>query len=507
MEIWRLQSELALSPIFLRARVVAFWNVVMELLRSEHHVVVIGSPGVGKTSTHPYLLRLLLETRCPVVFLVRGKDLGGMYYEFRPKDGGGYEAFEYDEAVVKMQTIPALTDPKAFFIIEPAGQRSPPHYWVKARIALVCSPNRKHFKGMEKTGTFEFGAVTRYFPLWSLDEILEARPYMLDAKKAPIVRNDTILKKLHFLYGPIVRILFSLNISEFEALQALAISKLSEDQVKLIVEALDSNTAIEIDASNDGAPSSLIVAYASEYPFDSVRIVIVSDFVKSEIWRRYSTLLRRRVKFGESRGAWPFFEAHCRFLIAHEADAAFEIRDCVGKREQATRNEQQNQATQNKQQSAYYIPRSRDVKWTIEKVDATLKLQNVDLQPGTLYHSSSETQELVDAIVMREDGGVDGFQFTLAMKHDCISDSLSAFASKFGKPGLPFRLYYAVPCENFKKFITNPVKPLAADAEVYHLSVPVISASRTAAGSSSSSSSSGVASASATARSDRSAKK
>ena len=498
MEIWSLQSELALSPIFLRARVVAFWNVVMELLRSEHHVVVIGSPGVGKTSTHPYLLRLLLQTRRPVVFLVRGKDLGGTYYEFRPKDGGGYEAFEYDEADVKMQTIPALTDSNAFFIIEPAGQRSPPHYWVKARIALVCSPNRKHFKGMEKTGTFEFGAVTRYFPLWSLDEVLEARPYMLDAKKAPIVRNDTNLKELVFHYGPIVRILFSLTISEFEASQARAISKLSEDQVKLIVEALDSNTAIEIDASNDGAPSSLIVAYESEYPFDSVRIVIVSDFVKSEIWRRYSTLLRRRVKFGESRGAWQFFEAHCRFLIAHEADAAFEIRDCVGKREQAT---------QKKQQNTYYIPRSRDVKWTIEKVDATLKLQNVDLQPGTLYHSSSETQELVDAIVMREDGGVDGFQFTLAMTHDCISDSLSAFASKFGKPGLPFRLYYAVPCENFKKFITNPVKPLAADAEVYHLSVPVISASRTASGSSSSSSSSGVASASATAGSDRSAKK
>ena len=180
---WRVNRSCCVNPVR------SFWEETAAKLLDGRHVVVVGSPGVGKSSTHPYLLKLLLQTGRPVVFLKRGKDRGGKYYEFRPKEGGGYDALEHDEDDVRRETIPALTNPNAFLLVEPMGQRSPPHFWIKARIALVCSPNREHYRGMEKTGPDEFGATTRYFPHWTLDELYAARPFMCDDHGKPILAN------------------------------------------------------------------------------------------------------------------------------------------------------------------------------------------------------------------------------------------------------------------------------------------------------------------------------
>jgi hypothetical protein len=108
-----------------------------------------------------------------------------MYYEFRPKGDGSYEALEYREMDVDDKTIPALTDPRAYLLIEPLGNRFPPNEWIKAIIVLVCSPNLEHYKGMEKSGMRQFDAEFRFFPHWSREETHEARPYMqvIDGEK------------------------------------------------------------------------------------------------------------------------------------------------------------------------------------------------------------------------------------------------------------------------------------------------------------------------------------
>ena len=123
------------------------------------------------------------------------------------------------------------------------------------------------------------------------------------------------------------------------------------------------------------------------------------------------------------------------------------------------------------------MPRSKDVKW---KIEVAGDLYKTDLHPGTLYHSSSERQKLIDALVKREDGGVDGFQFTLGKTHKCIISHLGEFASKFGTSARPFRLYYVVPFISFADFVTDPVKPVAANAEVRILCIPSSSSSSAA---------------------------
>jgi hypothetical protein len=466
MEVWELESTLALRQVLLRESVRAFWKMTATSLLAGKHVVAVGSPGVGKSSTHPYLLKLLLETGRPVVFLKRGKDLGGKYYEFCPKEGGGYEAFEYKEKDVESETIPSLTNPSAFFLIEPMSQRSPPHYWIKARIALVCSPNHEHYRNMEKSGLDEFDAIYLYFPHWILDELYAARPFMCDDDGNPILANNEEVDERVRLYGLIPRHVFTEHPSVLNSSQNTALIRVSEHHVKMMMDALDSETAIEIDDSSSLSPSSYVIAYESTIPFTSRTIVIVSSHVKSEIWRLHSTMLLRQVEYGVSPMARHVFESYCREQIAKKIGATFEIRSCVGKREQL-----------DSPQLSDYIPRVGGVKWKIAEVG---ELYDTDLHPETLYHSASDKQKLIDAVVKREDGGVDGFQFTLGETHTCNTHHLGVFASKFGTGARPFRLYYVVPFITFTDFVTDPVKPVAANAEVFVLCIPSSSSSSAA---------------------------
>ena len=207
------------AKIIMRESVRSFWNETAGKLLAGEHVVAVGSPGVGKSSTHPYLLKLLLQSGRPVVFLERdAAPKYGTYYEFRPREGG-YEAFEYDEVDVRKGTIAALQDPRAFLLIEPHGERRLPDRDINARIALVCSPNREHYRGMEKTGPREFDATFLNFPHWSLDELYEARPYICDESGKPILDDNAKVLARYKRFGPIPRHVFAVDFDRFVGFQ------------------------------------------------------------------------------------------------------------------------------------------------------------------------------------------------------------------------------------------------------------------------------------------------
>ena len=461
MEVWRLHAELGKQNVVLRVSVRDFWERLNAELQNEElrsrNRVVIGSPGIGKSSTHPYLLRLLLKTGRPVVFLERGKYREGKYYEFRPNGDGGYEALEYKEKDVDEDAIPALKNPSAFLLIEPLGNRTPPNEWIKAIIVLVCSPNLEHYKGMEKSGEQQFDASFRYFPHWSSEEIHEARPYMQtkqgkNEKSAEEVEAD--LDDDIWCLGKFPRGLFSEDRRKYyDERQNIALNNLSEEQVKRIMGSLGSGSrTLDIDGSSPSSPSSALVEYHVEAPFVSRPLEIVSGRVAAGIWSRHEQLLLRSVLYEVPAKARYCFEEYCRMLLAKKEGAAFTIRSRGSK----------------KNSTSPYIPRLKGVQWRIKVVDG--ELQDVDLPPRTLYWARSETQELVDALAKREDGGVDGFQFSLGIKYTCTPSTLRLFASKLGTSERPFRLYYMVPEAHFAKFQITPKTCRVKNAEVYILS-------------------------------------
>jgi hypothetical protein len=216
---------------------------------------------------------------------------------------------------------------------------------------------------------------------------------------------------------------------------------------------------LEIDGSNAFSPSSYVVSYESTFPFTSKTVVMVSSYVEKKVWRKHLGLLWQQLTFEPPPIARYVFEKYCRDTLANSTDAEFLTRLATGKK--ANKKE--------KGKDPEYFNRN-EIKWPITKVSS--ELQDVSLHPGALYHSFSETQKLVDALVKREDGGVDGFQFTTGTSHKCPPGILGEFASKFGTLEHPFRVYYVVPSNNFKNFVTDPVKPVAMNAEVYILSIP-----------------------------------
>jgi hypothetical protein len=462
MEVWKLHAEPGKQNVVLRKSVRDFWErlnaeLQNEKLRSRNRVVV-GSPGIGKSSTHPYLLRLLLKTGRPVVFLERGKYREGKYYEFRPNGDSSYEALEYREKDVDEDTIPALKNPSAVLLIEPLGNRTPPNEWIKAIIVLVCSPNLEHYKGMEKSGEQQFDASFRYFPHWSSEEIHEARPYMQtkqgqNEKSAEEVEAD--LDDDIWCLGNFPRGLFSEDRGKYDEKQNVALNNLSEEQVKRIMGSLGSGSRkLDIDGSSSSSPSSALVEYHAEAPFVSRTLELVSGRVASEIWSRYEQLLLRSVLYEVPAKARYCFEEYCRMLLAKKEGATFTIRSRDG--------------IKNSTLPYPYIPRLNDVKWRMKVIDG--KLQDVDLQPRTLYTARSDYQEFVDALAKREDGGVDGFQFSLGSTHTCNPSTLELFASKLGTSERPFRLYYMVPEAHFAEFKISSTMCRVNNAEVYILS-------------------------------------
>ena len=344
--------------------------------------------------------------------------------------------------------------PPLFPKITPSGGVSPR--------SLVCSPNREHYRGMEKTGPEEFGAIPLYFPHWTLDELYAARPFMCDSNGKPILANNKEVDERVLRFGLIPRHVFAEkgNIGWFESRQTDAIRGLKEETLRLIMEVRSRNEGLEIDGSDLLSPSSYVVAYESTFPFTSKTIVIASAYVEEAVWRMHRGLLWQHLTFEPPPTARYIFEEYCRETLANSTDAEFLIRPATGKKE--------NEKAKGTQDLEYF--NRNEIKWPIEKVDA--QLQDISLQSGVLYQSLSETQKLVDALVKREDGGVDGFQYTIGKDHTCPPKSLGEFASKFGTPERPFRLYYVVPSINYQTFITDPVKPVVTNAEVKILRIP-----------------------------------
>lgn len=308
MELWELHSPLAHdSPprILLPSRVRDFWTEAASHLLKGRSIAAVGFPGAGKTSTSPYLLRLLLQTGRPVVF----DDHGATYYEFRPRTGaggGGYDAFEYDADKVTEGTIPALADDKAFLLIDdPIKERGWFRWgvenWVKASFALVCSTDSRYYNSWRDSDDSKKGFprhLPLYFPgCWSITELLEARPYMLDANACPILATEDAVEERVEAFGFMPGQVFSESIAAHKALQSAAIDKLRKyDVIKMCIEGFKTGSDFD-DSGGAGMftrflPSkNYIDAFESEHPFTSRKVVVASSYAAAEIWRRHETVL------------------------------------------------------------------------------------------------------------------------------------------------------------------------------------------------------------------------
>jgi hypothetical protein len=164
--------------LLIRPATEPFWSACIHLaLEDSGRVCAMGTPGIGKTASIPYLIRLLLSMKRTVVFLLRSNIKLNWYYAFTPTPHmpSPYSCQIYPEATVPSD-IPSLQDPESFYIVNPGktNDSSDPDA-IEAKLIIVTSPNSKHWGGSSFAKENDdlqnqAGGLFVYYPIWSLDE-------------------------------------------------------------------------------------------------------------------------------------------------------------------------------------------------------------------------------------------------------------------------------------------------------------------------------------------------
>jgi hypothetical protein len=269
----------------------ALWKEALRIMKdktdSHDHILVTGSPGIGKSRSMAFFLRMLLEQGETVVYHV---DKENKFFLFKPKstEGGGedegnvvYEATEVSE--VSPSKIEELRNPDNFFLIDPSETMNDP-VEVAAHSLLVSSPKIERFKGF---------AVKR--------PTQTSKLYMPDAEKAELVAMRGILApggtteedvegwfhdlggRLRTVFGgvedrenEVERIMQEVSGMNLELLRGVMLNKAGD---------LESSSVRKLDA-----PSSRICGYNSTAPFtrSKRKVIFVSKLVQEELAKAHA---------------------------------------------------------------------------------------------------------------------------------------------------------------------------------------------------------------------------
>ena len=153
-----------------------FWKACIAELEDpdpqkiRKRVAVIGSPGVGKSTTALFLIRRLLEMTKTVVYRMKGT--AGNYVIFNPHNGSNSPVVTEVPGATPETGIPPLKNRETYFIIDPGVTTTNcnPDPNVKAKVLIVASPDERHWGGntFPKDQPGWPGGLYWYFPPWSL---------------------------------------------------------------------------------------------------------------------------------------------------------------------------------------------------------------------------------------------------------------------------------------------------------------------------------------------------
>jgi len=81
----------------------------------------------------------------------------------------------------------------------------------------------------------------------------------------------------------------------------------------------------------------------------------------------------------------------------------------------------------------------------------------IDSEPLILFHPVNPGYPLIDFIYQDKEGTFHAFQVTTSAAHSAKTNDLQAVEKRLA--GRRFRLYYLVPGEKFRSFVTDPAVP------------------------------------------------
>ena len=432
--------------IIIRSITERFWQSCIELLNdaSRHNrVCAVGTPGIGKTSSTPFLLRMLIEGGDTVVYHIRTNNKKGWYYEFSPGDGTQVNARAYPEKD-DPDHIPSLSQQSTFYVVDPGATEdscNPPLIF-KPKTIIVASPDSRHWGGgefMKMRGGKE-GHI-RFFPVWSLDELKDSYQYLN-------IESEAVVEKRYREVGGVPRAI-ALTEAAYRATmenQTRDIASLTEEHAKSIARGEMDN----LSSLDSKQPKSSLIGYIETDDF-SEKVAVISPFVAEKVYTKYIKLLWNSMESMKENG-WKIFEAYCRCVILTEQE--YSCRKCCGRKDK---------------DYAKIVYRKlggcHKIRLAVDIVEAASHQQE------TIFHSVSRSYELIDFIYRDRKNRFHAFQVTLGRTHSSKKTNITTLKDKVGNREL--FMYYLVPGESFQTFVTNPVKPMVnKSCSIWHVLIP-----------------------------------
>lgn len=294
-----LQSDEMASPgIVTRTSVRELWGLVFEHSSGigGKRVLVTGRPGIGKSRTLCYFLRLLLRKQKTVIFQ-SFKDEN--VWRFSYIDG----SYSVDKAALFgfVHTFcDELQSHSCFFLVDTAKESESPPGCVAPTI-LASSPSLKHYSQFVSADSI----AKYYMPPYELDEVIAAVPFFTQSVQNRVAfAGETIDEKLIISrfreVGGAPRYL--LNGVAYEGLLDRIDAKIQDSHMKKLLVSLSSEKFPDLEASKENvAPlSSTFACYFSTTPFSrkdatvsfiSEGVVqLVSEKLPMEMWQYFLSL-------------------------------------------------------------------------------------------------------------------------------------------------------------------------------------------------------------------------
>lgn len=287
------QDDARASPmLFTRHHSRALWEDVYQYLSSRivSHSLVTGNPGIGKSRSMTYLLRLLLKDGKLVVFESRKDE---QFFAFIPPSKHG-QGNNYKVWVAKSSTFafpcPALLDAENYYLIDP-GQVPKGPSTVAAHTVLAASPNRAHYHEFLKSP----GSNRFLMPIWNEAELQAIREHMpVDEQHL----SETDVRERFFKFGGIPRYVYASQQQLTNVVDPLFYDALEGLRFDQLVKAMTGGATIELNQKNMDRIPSILFQYVfvdddrgkkQSYgmSIDRYRLHIASDYVANMIYMKY----------------------------------------------------------------------------------------------------------------------------------------------------------------------------------------------------------------------------
>eukprot|EP00736_Rhodelphis_marinus_P008779 Rmarinus@m.14777 len=457
--------------LFVRSVTKPFWEHCITMAENGVRVCAVGSPGIGKSLTSLFAIKLLLEKGKTVVFLRRTITKRDVYYQFTPSSSGAAGVVDVDvfPETCQPEDIRSMKDPNTFYIVDPGMTKDScnPSATVKAHVIICSSPDSSHWGGSE-FAKMRHDEVTRggrfyYYPIWSLHELLvagehlaasahtysgSASPTLDDESSEQLAEEDRqcppfsaeVIKSRFWRFGGIPRVVLTTDlsaISQYEEDQRISINSLND---KCLREMCEGN--VEVDAFKPYAPKSSVVAYSVQpKQWKTARAILVSDQVEYRVAQKYE------------EGFWNYifatkddnvkasrFENYARAWFLREQRGSVELK-CLS----------------TKLSEELLIPNCKSSEMLMASGAAVTQWKHCT-EDNVLYYSKSSQAPFAD-FVIKQGNTYYVINATISRKRNMKPDLLLRFCCQVAKNSdhsdndVKFRLIFVVPeNEVFRKF-------------------------------------------------------